>query len=736
MNFLARFRLNFPSHIAIWMALFLAGCAPVPVTEPETIAGEADTAEEVPDAVVHPLGDPEEVLATNDPLELIAQSENANIAFVPWLLMQATSLFIEQGQITAAQSTLDKLEAYPLTTDEEITRKILRAQVASSLGQHPRAILLLDPIHLDDVQDIDSRIQILSILANAQVETGRHFDSVDTMLQLDTLATGKEKEKNQRDLVSLLDAMGPLSLSMLREDSNEPTLEGWIALVEILKTTIPDFRSRDLDSWRLFYPHHPALPGLFSQPVDSIDLTRYRQIALLLPLTSSYGPAAQAFYDGFMDAHQNSLEPDPPRVTLYDVGNEPALSSFYYQAATDDGADFVVGPLGRTAVESLLSSHTIEVDTLVIAGVPEEKQDANLFGISLSPEDEAQQIAEKAFADGLRNASVLRSETAWGQRVANAFVFYWEALGGVIVKNSYFPKDVDDYTRVLQKFLGLDNSIARHRLLQAQAKTNLKFTARRDDNMDFLFLAANAEQARLVVPQLRFFQAHDLLIYATSYVYTGVPDPVTDTDLDGLIFSDMKWILGGVEAYKQKIEEERARKEAARALEERESRKTIPGDGEMTTHPEDPDGAEPEIVAEAENAPGEEPVSAEEDRQLVFGKDPATLWAVWAQEGNLEAIGEEPDSTARSLYENTPLGRLYALGFDAYHIIPRAVSMRGNGTRRYVGEAMTVGITGNGSVQRHPFWFQFSAGLAEPVATSPEKALSPNRQPGRAVSLP
>jgi len=746
-NRLTHFRLNHPLHLVILVAWFLAGCAPIPVTEPETVVeetgtGPADAAEPVPDTIAHPLGDPEQTTATYDPHELIAQSENASAAFVPWLLMQAASLFIEQDQAVAAQSTLDRLETYPLTTDERIDWKILRARAASALGQHTRAISLLDPISPDDVRDIGSRIQMLSILANAQAQAGQHFDSVQNMLHLDKLAAGKEKEKNQHDLVSLLSTMGPLSLSILREGSTEPALDGWMALVEILQTTPPGVRPPDLDKWHRFYPGHPALPDLFNQPIESIDLTRYRQIALLLPLTSSYGAAAQAFYDGFMDAHQDHAGPGQPRIILYDIGDEPSLSSFYYQAAANDGADFIAGPLGRTAVEALLSDRAVEVNTFVIAEIPEDRSDENLFGISLSPEAEAQQIAEKVFAEGFTNASVLRSETDWGQRVANAFVFHWEALGGVMVRNSYFPKDVHDYTTVLQKFLGLDHSIARHRLLQAQVKTKLKFTARRDDNVDFLFLAANAEQARLVVPQLRFFQAHDLPVYATSYVYTGVPNPRADADLDGLIFSDMKWILDGVNAYKREIEEERARKEAeqaAKALEDRESPETIPEDGENTENGKDPNGTGPEIadgpgiVDEEEGTPGENPVSAEEGSLPVVGQDPAL---VSAEEGSLPVTEEEADSTVRSLYENTPLGRLYALGFDTYNLIPRAVSMRGNGTRRYVGEAMTMGISDHGSVRRHPFWFKFSAGLAEPLETSSERTVFPPRLPDPVTPLP
>jgi outer membrane PBP1 activator LpoA protein len=56
-------------------------------------------------------------------------------------------------------------------------------------------------------------------------------------------------------------------------------------------------------------------------------------------------------------------------------------------------------------------------------------------------------------------------------------------------------------------------------------------------------MAAFARQARQLRPQLKFYRASDLPVYATSHVYSGKSSPRQDRDLDGVMFGDMPWLL-------------------------------------------------------------------------------------------------------------------------------------------------------------------------------------------------
>ena len=58
-----------------------------------------------------------------------------------------------------------------------------------------------------------------------------------------------------------------------------------------------------------------------------------------------------------------------------------------------------------------------------------------------------------------------------------------------------------------------------------------------------IFVVAHPPVGRLIKPQINFFQAHDIPVYATSHIYSGKQDPVNDTDLDQVVFGDMPWLL-------------------------------------------------------------------------------------------------------------------------------------------------------------------------------------------------
>jgi hypothetical protein len=65
----------------------------------------------------------------------------------------------------------------------------------------------------------------------------------------------------------------------------------------------------------------------------------------------------------------------------------------------------------------------------------------------------------------------------------------------------------------------------------------------RRNDIDVIFMAASAAQAKLIRPQLRFFDAGDIPVYATGRVYSGRPDPVRNQDLNGIRFPITPWQL-------------------------------------------------------------------------------------------------------------------------------------------------------------------------------------------------
>ena len=90
-----------------------------------------------------------------------------------------------------------------------------------------------------------------------------------------------------------------------------------------------------------------------------------RSIAVLLPLTSRFGKAANAVLDGINYQHQQNTSPYRPELRVYDIGENPFLAKQYYSAAIQSGADFVIGPLGKDYANQVNSYGSAGTPTLL-----------------------------------------------------------------------------------------------------------------------------------------------------------------------------------------------------------------------------------------------------------------------------------------------------------------------------------------------------------------------------------
>jgi outer membrane PBP1 activator LpoA protein len=63
---------------------------------------------------------------------------------------------------------------------------------------------------------------------------------------------------------------------------------------------------------------------------------------------------------------------------------------------------------------------------------------------------------------------------------------------------------------------------------------------------ELVLRTAQPAHGRSIKPTLDFFYAHDLPVYATSHLYTGIEDTNLNRDLDGIRFSAMPWTLPGM----------------------------------------------------------------------------------------------------------------------------------------------------------------------------------------------
>ena len=462
--------------------------------------------------------------------------------------LEAAAALVKGNFIRQAKRILDGLSDRELTVDQYLRRQILLARIAIADHQPDQALaalaIRLPPDTPDDMQAHFHRLR-----ADAYSTQGKPLDAVRELIAREPhLTDANEVIKNQqaiwRGVTQLPDDILTAALP-----SASDILKGWLELAAIAKRDQgqPAQLIQAVAAWQSRYPDHPANKQIIEallahQPGKAFQPAK---IALLLPLSGTYAGPAQALRDGFLLAHYSQGNSDnAPQIRVYDVGENPDDIVTYYNQAVRDGAQFVVGPLSKQAVLKLMADATLSVPTLTLNfAYQDDPLPANLYQISLSPEDEARQVAERAWLEGHNQAISLVPDGDWGNRVFTAFKQHWEALGGTVLEAQTYNPQASDFTGALRSALNLNESQARRDALAKLLGQDLDFQPRRRQDADMVFMAAFPRQARLIRPQLEFNYAADLPVYATSHIYTGTVDRSTDQDLDGVVFCDIPWVL-------------------------------------------------------------------------------------------------------------------------------------------------------------------------------------------------
>lgn len=389
----------------------------------------------------------------------------------------------------------------------------------------------------------DLRASAYTMLGN-RLETARELVLREPYLRDPALI-----KANQEDIWAALATMTERALQQLRTAPPPDTLSGWMELVQIAKVyqLSPIRLKEQIMQWQQKYPGHPVSPSILTALTQRKpeDVAYPDRIALLLPLSGKFANAGEALRDGFTAAYYTRRPNAKQTIRIYDVGEDTDKVTEVYQRAIKDGAQFVVGPLDKDAVQKLAQQEDLPVPTLSLNYLPEEDQTlhANMYQFGLLPEEEARQVAERTWLDGHVNAAVLIPAGPWGERIFSAFKERWELMGGRIIEFQTYDTTKTDFSQPIQALLNIDESEQRYRRIANILKEEVKFTPRRRQDIDFIFLAAYPRQARQIRPQLKFYHAGDLPVYSTSHVFTGVLNQERDRDMDGLEFGDMPWVL-------------------------------------------------------------------------------------------------------------------------------------------------------------------------------------------------
>ncbi len=455
-----------------------------------------------------------------------------------------------------AQRIVDSVPTSAASGPAAFELTLLRAELALAHSQSQAAWTAV--ASLATPADTALAIRLLELRQRAAFATARPIDAISAeMTRERLLSSDAARAASRRQLLAGLRAAVERGAKLEPQNAREPMLRGWLELGLLAAQNERGNVSTGLAAWRARYPTHPGIElartGLntaepnatvVSTPTGtpSTAIPAGAHVAVLLPISGRAANAAAQIRDGLVTALYALPAGARPSLRIYDTSTMSVADAI--ARATDAGAERIVGPLTREEVVAAAEYTGARPPILALNFLPVEKQaPADFYQFALSPEDEARQVARRALADGRRRAIVLTPSGDWGTRVATAFRDELTAGGGQVLAASTFSAGANDFSGPIQQSLRISDSNARKRRIESVLGTTLQFNPRRRGDVDFIFSPAPSATARMLRPQLRFHFAGDIPAYSTSDAYE--PNPQANQDLDGLIFPDMPWVLGG-----------------------------------------------------------------------------------------------------------------------------------------------------------------------------------------------
>jgi outer membrane PBP1 activator LpoA protein len=476
---------------------------------------------------------------------LLAEAERAQPPQREELQLEATEILLRGQQYDAAETLLGRLPQ--AGSDSYATRlAIVQARLSLQRGQSQPALQRLAAV--SDAVPPALQVDFHRTRAEAYAAAGNHLESARERVWLDGLLDAADRPANQQALWETLATLPDAVLAGMRTAPPPDVFSGWLELIETTRAQRDNPQQLEiaLAIWQERYPRHPAAPdfiaGLRERLAEYGRAAQPGHIAVLLPLSGTLAEAGQAIRDGMLAAHFHAPARGATRLQFYDT--EGGAIRDIYQRAVAAGAQQIIGPLTKESVAALAGSGELPVPVLALNNLGEDTPaPAQMYQFGLTPEDEAAQVAERAWQDGHRRALALIPEGAWGERILRAFAQHWQASGGTLLEVRHYGADQREYSDAVSELLNLDAGAARLQALTRQLGRKPEFEPRRRQDADFVLMVGQAQQVRLLRPLLRFHHASRLPVYATSQVYEGGGDPALDHDLDGLRFCDMPWIL-------------------------------------------------------------------------------------------------------------------------------------------------------------------------------------------------
>lgn len=520
-------------------------------------------------------------------------------------LLIATKLFYQQEDYIKALWLADKTmplvnESVINSNHEKVQLALIKASSLQRLGYYPKSHIELKQL---EQYATDNNILLTAtyyrLLRTAFQEEQQPISALNA--QLFEFSVTPESAQTQQQITNIWQNFQTLSqwqLSLLALDK-APNSKGWLTLTALANKFGGNQAQMKyhLNIWQSQFKIHPAnviAKQLSAQAISPKDI---KNIAVILPLSGKQRSAGRAIQQGILASFNNDKTKslhfvDSNTVNWYGLTNDfttlkidyvigPLLksnvdkyishTSAQTQSKNDDllnassglfdmnkaegtietpsntTADYITAIDSDSAIKRYLepTQNSKAIDTLLL-NIPAKSALTRYHTVlSMRPEDEAKQAAATLSRQQFMHPIVLSQKNVVSKRIAQAFVKQWQRITGNTIEVVYYDTGAQMQENV-KASLSVDKSKARITKLKSRLNQSIKTKTRNRRDIDMIYLVGTPEQTRLVKPyiEVNISEFAKLIpVYASSRSHSTQSDYSSNSDLQGLTFTEIPWLL-------------------------------------------------------------------------------------------------------------------------------------------------------------------------------------------------
>lgn len=498
----------------------------------------------------------------------------------------------------------DKLENYQVS---KLQLSMIKASSLQALGYFPESHTELEKIaQFSSDNKIALSASYYNLLNATFDDKKRPIAALNARLHAFSLTALSEQNPQQVEQIWYdFQRLAQWQLSLLAKD-NAPASKGWLELTALTNKFSYNNKQLQyhLKIWQNKFKLHPA--NVIAKQLTTLTLTekRIENIAVILPLSGKQHAAGLAIQQGILASFANDEDTtihfvDSNTVNWYGLSNEfstlnidyvigPLLKSnvdkyithtsqstqsqndymlgasnnlFNFNtkqdtkqdtslakpSTTTQSNDYITAIDSQTAIDSYLKpdKNSKAIDTLLLNIPAKASLSDEHTVLSMRPEDEASQAAATLSRKNFQHPIVLSQKNIVSKRIAQAFVKQWHRITGDTIEIVYYDTGAQMQANI-KASLAVDKSKGRIDKLKSRVNQTLKTQTRNRRDIDMIYLVGTPEQTRLVKPYIEvnispFAQV--IPVFASSRSHSTKGDYSTNSDLRGLTFTEIPWLL-------------------------------------------------------------------------------------------------------------------------------------------------------------------------------------------------